>query len=196
VLEKEKKAIERVPPHEFEDWEAKRHRAAVYVQARWRGYMQRRLWGQRPAERVEREQVGQGAGRVWVWVWKKGAEKRGLNLATRDPSHLLATRTHGTPSPVHAQAALRIQQAFRLSMRRGPGGTPVGASLAVAGGGLAHLRPDQSGTVLMGSPEKAGLRPPGSEALTGQVDAAYVAASTVGLPPTPWADQGFMSSKR
>ena len=58
ILEAERRSILEVPASELTDWQERRHRAAVMVQAHWRGLMQRRKLARRSPEDLKREQVG------------------------------------------------------------------------------------------------------------------------------------------
>ena len=48
------------PASELDEWQARRHRAAVKVQAHWRGLVQRRKLALRSPEMLRREQVHTG----------------------------------------------------------------------------------------------------------------------------------------
>lgn len=50
------------PASELDEWQARRHRAAVKVQAHWRGLVQRRKLALRSPEMLQREQVCMGRG--------------------------------------------------------------------------------------------------------------------------------------
>jgi|LauGreSBDMM110SN_4_FD.fasta_scaffold139207_2 hypothetical protein len=60
MLEAERQALMSLPASEVADWQDRRHRAAVRVQAHWRGLVQRRKLAMRSPEEIQREQVGGG----------------------------------------------------------------------------------------------------------------------------------------
>jgi hypothetical protein len=57
ILECERREILEVPASEFPDWQERRHRAAVLVQAHWRGLVERRKISKRSPEELKREEV-------------------------------------------------------------------------------------------------------------------------------------------
>jgi hypothetical protein len=57
ILEAEKREMLEVPASELEDWQAKRTRAAMKVQAHWRGLVQRKKMAEKSPERRLKEQV-------------------------------------------------------------------------------------------------------------------------------------------
>lgn len=58
ILEAERQALIALPASEVADWQDRRHRAAVKVQAHWRGLVQRRKLAMRSPGDIQREQVG------------------------------------------------------------------------------------------------------------------------------------------
>lgn len=145
VLEVEKRELMKVPGGELEDWEMRRLRAVIKVQAHWRGLVQRRRMAQSP-ERVQREK----AARQIQSAFKKMLVARRSVQSIIGASVATTASMYGSPPHVRQSNASVLIGSPRLMISPGnagaapsPGGTtmPSGADVAELGRGASYMGP-------------------------------------------------------
>ena len=135
MLEAEKRELLKLNAGEVDEWQAKRHRAATKVQAHWRGLVERRRLTQRRAA-------------------KSALRTQDSRVAQEALNHMAnlrrSTNFPGLIQDVNLNPAARASIRASASHQADRLGTPPPLGTQSR---LLSLRPDQSGVVLMGSPE-------------------------------------------
>lgn len=176
MLEAEKRELLKLHAGEVDEWQAKRHRAAVKVQAHWRGLVERRRLAQRRA------------------ASKSSSRAHDSRVAQEAFKHMANRRSNifpGLIQDVNPASSIRVSQHMDHLGTPGTLGTQSR---------LLSLRPDQSGMVLMGSPEPSpdqGLVRQGRP--TDEVEVSVPKPSLHPNPHGPGVGIGpltYMSSKR
>jgi hypothetical protein len=176
MLEAEKRELLKLKAGEVDEWQATRHRAAVKVQAHWRGLVERRKLAQRRAAAKANPSLRAQDSRI-----------------AQDALNHMANVRRSTHFPGSVQDINpRLSVMSTTSHLNHPVGTPGHLGTQSR---LLSLRPDQSGVVLMGSPEPS----PGDQVQMGRPTEDSVEVSVP--KPSAQGHQGsgastYMSSKR